>query len=166
MPFPGIQLLPTASPRKLSGGPPVLQMGRKSVSSGLLPGFGNMAAGTRHSFRQTQPQRVLLLVTLLILAVFLPACSSDKPPELPFGHLPFIEDDRHNIENPSKDRALATGTGCGYSPGKALSVARKIAEFNLRGLTGEARYGIRFRTVKFMPEPGRICVEVSAQAIP
>ncbi len=168
MPLPGTRYFHPLHARKTSGTFPSTQEGKGSAPSGRLPGFSFLETWNGRWFLGTRRQPLLLLTTMLALLAFLPACAKEQPPgvEFPFTEFPFTQDDRHSIENPSKDRALATGIGCGISLEHAQSVARRIAQFNLRGLTGEARYRIKFRTLKTMPEPARICVEVSARAYP
>lgn len=168
MPLPGTRYSHPLHSRNASGTFPSIQEGKGGAPSGRLPGFAFLETWNGRWFLGARLQPLLLLAAMLALLVFLPACAKDPPPgvEFPFTEFPFTQDDRHSIENPSKDRALATGIGCGISLEHALSVAQRIAQFNLRGLTGEARYRIKFRTLKTMPEPARICVEVSAQAYP
>ncbi len=106
--------------------------------------------------RVTRSAGVLLLVTLLW------ACSAEPP----LGDLDRIQDDQYRIGNPSRDRALATGIGCAGSQGDALGKAQDIAQFNLRTLTGAARYRVQYRTLREFQQPGQSCMEVEAKAVP
>ena len=92
----------------------------------------------------------------------LAACSA--PP--PRGNLQYIEPDTYRIENPSKDRALATGIGCAFTVNEAEQRAGEVATFNLRRMTGDARYRIEISRLRETSEANQVCVEVQAQAIP
>lgn len=106
----------------------------------------------------------LLLAGWMLLAA---ACSGNGNSEgNGQGELREIRDERHRIENPSKTRALATGIGCGAVRDDAMSSARRVALFNLRSLTGEARYTVEFELLREVERPGQICFEVSARAMP
>ena len=105
---------------------------------------------------------LLAVLTALALGVILTACA-DKKIE---GILQNISDDRHSIANPSKRYASATGIGCGKIRKEALTTARQVAQYNLRSLTGPARYRIRYDIVREFSESNNICFEVSAQASP
>jgi hypothetical protein len=96
------------------------------------------------------------------LAAVLAACSA--PP--PRGNLQYVEQDTFRIENPSPDRALATGIGCAFTVGEAETRAREIATFNLRRLTGNAHYRVEYSRLRETPEDNQVCVEYQAQAIP
>ncbi len=84
----------------------------------------------------------------------------------PQGDLLHIQEEQHQIGNPSRDQATATGIGCGGSDKAALADARRVAEYNLRSLTGEAHYYVQFRTLRQIADPTQQCVEVQAQAVP
>jgi hypothetical protein len=84
----------------------------------------------------------------------------------PADELRNIQEDRHRIADPSRLHALATGIGCGGTRQDALTSAQRVAQFNLRSLTGEARYLVEFAVLRELPEPQRYCVEVSARAVP
>jgi len=101
---------------------------------------------------------------LALLGLALPlwvACS-----EPPRGNLKYIEPEQYSIDNPSRDRALATGIGCGFNPKDAEAKAQETAAFNLRRLTGEAHYRIEFTRLRDVPDPRQACVELQARAIP
>ncbi len=89
------------------------------------------------------------------------ACS-----EPPRGNLKYIEQDRFDIANPSKDRALATGIGCGFTLKDAETRAQEVSSYNLRRLTGSARYAIEFTRLREVPDPHQACIELQARAIP
>ena len=96
------------------------------------------------------------------LAALLLACSAPEPT----GDLLHIQDDQFRIGNPSKEHAWATGIGCAGTENDALANAQDVAQFNLRNLTGAARYRVQYRVLRKVPNPqGRACVEVGAQAI-
>ncbi|HEX7926815.1 MAG TPA: hypothetical protein VF678_04425 [bacterium] len=88
------------------------------------------------------------------------ACTS--PPQDP--DLLHIQDDQFSVGDLSKDKAWATGIGCGGSDGDAVANAQKIAEYNLRNLTGAARYRVQYRILRRIPDKAKACVEVEAQA--
>lgn len=81
------------------------------------------------------------------------------------GSLLYIEDRNFQVENPSKDHASATGIGCGGTERDASLEARRTARFNLRGVTGNANYKIRFTHVRDIPRAGLFCMEVKATAV-
>jgi hypothetical protein len=84
----------------------------------------------------------------------------------PSGDLKFIQDDQYRIENPSRERAKATGIGCGETEKEAQGKAQRTAEFNLRSLTGSERYRVRFRALGRVPDADRMCWEEEAEAFP
>jgi hypothetical protein len=106
-------------------------------------------------------QRSALWLGALAWAV-LAACSAEPPR----GNLQNIEPETYRVENPSADRALATGVGCASTENEAEQRAREVSTFNLRRVTGNARYRIEFSRVRETSEPNRVCVELQAQAIP
>jgi hypothetical protein len=91
----------------------------------------------------------------------LAACS-----EPPRGSLKYLDQEQVRVENPSKDHALATGIGCGATLKEAEQKARETAQFNLRRVTGDARYRVEFTRVREVPEPQQACLEMEARAIP
>ena len=98
----------------------------------------------------------------VVLAVAaLPGCGG-KP--LPTGELLGIQADQHRIEHPAKLGARATGLGCGADSGTAMASARRVAQFNLRRLTGEARYVVHFDRLGERRGAQEVCVEVAATA--
>jgi len=101
-------------------------------------------------------------VPALLLGTVVAACSSPKT-----GELRYIEDDRYAVRSPGPVRAVATGRGCGATERHAEVQARRLAEFNLRTVTGAARYNIDHELVGREPQPdGTICVTVEARATP
>jgi hypothetical protein len=121
-----------------------------------------MRARGRHAAGNRRTAGAWAGLWLGALAALLAACSA--PPR---GNLQYIEDpDTYRIGNPSPDRALATGIGCAFTVGEAETRAREIATFNLRRLTGEARYRVEFSRLRETPEGNQVCVEYQAQAIP
>ena len=100
---------------------------------------------------------------MLIAAAILLACGAPQPPQ---GELLNIQDDQHEIANPSKLHATATGMGCGTTKEEALTSARRVAQFNLRSLSGQARYLVAFELLNERPNSDGICVEVAARAMP
>jgi hypothetical protein len=95
------------------------------------------------------------------LAVVLLACSAPEP----MGDLLHIQDDQFRIGNPSREHAWATGIACGGTENDAVVNAQDVAQFNLRNLTGAARYRVQYRVLRRIPTQGRACVEVEALAI-
>ena len=106
--------------------------------------------------------RMLLVCTALLAA----GCGSSPGTPTLEERFPYIQDDKFDIENPSQTEASATGIACGDSEKDALKKARKTAHYNLRGITGNAKYAVLFSLPREVPEEGRFCVEVKAQAIP
>jgi hypothetical protein len=96
--------------------------------------------------------------------MFLALWACSKPP--PRGNLRYIQQNTFSIENPSADRAIATGIGCGFTMNDAEQSARETARFNLRRLTGDARYRVQFVRLKETVEASKVCIELQAQAIP
>lgn len=93
------------------------------------------------------------------LAAAIAACAP-----APEGELRRIQEDQFIIGDLSKNRAWATGIGCGGTEGDAIANARKIAQFNLRGLTGAARYRVEYRVLRRVEGESQACVEVEARA--
>lgn len=81
------------------------------------------------------------------------------------GELLRIQDDQFAIGDISKNRAWATGIGCGGTEEDAIANARKIAQFNLRGLTGAAQYRVDYRVLRRVEGESQACVEVEARAV-
>jgi hypothetical protein len=104
---------------------------------------------------------VLRPLAWMAIAAALMACSSE-----PRGNLKYIEQDQFAIGNPSKDRALATGIGCGFTMHEAEAAAEEVAQFNLRRLTGEARYRVEFTRLREIPDTQKACIELQARAVP
>lgn len=129
-------------------------------------GFGAAAPrSARHGFLS------LFSPALFLPAFFLPAffllsgCGSSYSDLSVEERLPYIQDENFKIENPSRDEASATGIACAGSDAGALKAAKKTARYNLRGVTGNASYNIRFTLLRELPEKGAFCVEVEAQAV-
>ena len=98
-----------------------------------------------------------------MLGIAVLGCSSPKQ-DLDLVH---IQDDQYAIDNPSKDRAIATGIGCGAFVKDAVANAQDIAQFNLRTLTGAGKYRVEYRVLHSVPpQQGQACVEVEAKAVP
>ena len=117
----------------------------------------------RHPFLWwTVPPPAGLLV--LCAGLLVGACGGsyfDKPVE---ERLPYIQDPNFKIRNLSADRASATGIACAGTQREAVLLARRTAHYNLRGVTGNARYRIRYALPRPLPEKGEFCVEVEATA--
>ena len=77
-----------------------------------------------------------------------------------------IRDKRHSVGNPSKHKAEASGIGCGSSRGDAIKSARRVALFNLRKVTGNARYQVDLKMLNEKPGVKEYCVEMLARASP
>lgn len=119
-----------------------------------------------------------VLSCLLGLSLLLTQCSGSEEPKRPrkvrerikrdLGgrELGNIGDKRHSVINPSKRNAEATGIGCGPSRADAIKTARRVAMFNLRGVTGSARYKVEFKVVDEKPGVREYCLEMSAKARP
>jgi len=120
----------------------------------------------RHLLVKITPRRPAWLPALLVLLVLLPALGGCEETLRFFGEKLNILDEEHQIANPSKDRGVATGKGCGETRGEALKSAQRVAEFNLRSLTGVRRYNIEFETQEEYQRKNNFCLVVSAQAIP
>ena len=110
-----------------------------------------------HRWRAAPTLRAALLTALLLVA----GCSEPRPT----GELLGIQDDQHTIANPGKIGASATGRGCAVTYNEALTSAQRVAQFNLRTLTGEARYNVRFEVVSATETPQGYCVVLSARAM-
>lgn len=105
---------------------------------------------------------LLILVLALLLGVF-SGCTQDDEVR---GELRNILDEHHEIRNPSKNHASASGYGCGFNRKEAINTARRIADYNLRSLTGVAKYNTAYRVLKQHPDLNNYCVEVLATASP
>lgn len=116
---------------------------------------------SRPSFRGLRPPPALAAGALL-LALVLGACNGEP---LPPGERRYTHDSQHRIADPGVIGASATGTGCAVSRRRALTIARRVAQFNLRSLTGAARYNVRFDLVSETSDAQGYCVEFSARAI-
>lgn len=101
------------------------------------------------------------MLTTAVVMLALAACTGDLERAERF---PFIHEPNFKIKNPSRDHASATGIGCGGTEKEALMEARNTARFNLRGVSGNANYKIRYQLLREIPEDGKICVEVNATA--
>jgi hypothetical protein len=112
-------------------------------------------------FAPRQPALALLAALLgAVCGLALAGCGSET-----FGELRNIQADRHSIANPGKIHASATGLGCGLTQHEALTTAKRVAQFNLRSLTGEGRYNLRFNVLNETENPQGVCVEVTALAV-
>ena len=94
------------------------------------------------------------------------ACVMAGCSEPPRGNLKYLDQDQIRVENPSKDHALATGIGCGATMKEAEQRARDMSQFNLRRVTGDARYRVEFTRVREVPDPQQLCQELEARANP
>lgn len=119
-----------------------------------------------------------VLSCLLLLSLVLTQCSGPQEPkrlrnvkqrvkrDLGGRELGNIGDKRHSVFNPSKRNAEATGIGCGPSRADAIKTAFRVSLFNLREVTGNARYQVRFKVIDEKPGVEEYCVEMSATARP
>lgn len=99
------------------------------------------------------------LPLILLAACFLVvACTSEQGP---FDNL---LPGNYQVQNPSRTAASATGTACGFVKKQALIDAEQTASYNLRSVTGPAKYKIRYRLVRVFKDDGRVCAEVEATA--
>lgn len=102
---------------------------------------------------------LLAAVSLTLLA----GCAAEQQRGELFG----TRDDQHRIGNPSQRNARATGTGCAETERLAAMSAARVARYNLRSLTGAARYVVSVeRRNTFTREDGQVCVEMEALASP
>lgn len=123
-------------------------------------------------------QKICILGCLLGLSLLLAQCSGSEEPkraknvrerirrDLGGRELGNIGDKRHSVFNPSKRNAEATGVGCGPTRAGAIKTARRVSLFNLRGVTGNARYQVKFKVIDEKPGVKKYCVEMSARARP
>ena len=123
-------------------------------------------------------KKLCVLVCLLGLSLFFAQCSGPNKPkrgrnvkerikrDLGGQEMGNIGDNRHSVINPSKRNAEATGIGCGASRADAIKSARRVALFNLREVTGNARYRVDFKVIDEKPGGGEYCLEMSAKARP
>lgn len=98
-----------------------------------------------------------------IIVAGLGACSGEGPTRAE--RFPYIHQPNFQVENPSRDRASATGIGCGGTEKEAMAEARNTARFNLRGVTGNSNYKVRFHLLREIPRESKFCVEVKATAV-
>lgn len=103
----------------------------------------------------------LLAILALGLAVLAAGCSSEGPP----GELRAILPGQHQIAHPGVIDASATGEGCGPTRTRALTSAQRVAHFNLRTLTGQGRYNVRFDLVGERETAQGVCIQVNAVAV-
>lgn len=111
--------------------------------------------------RRARLSAALGLGVLVCVVLGLVACGGPRPR----GELLGIQDDQYTIADPGKIGASATGRGCGFTPKQALTSARRVAQFNLRTLTGVARYNVRYDPLSQSRTDTGYCVEVSATAV-
>ncbi|MEE8394973.1 MAG: hypothetical protein V3S29_02890 [bacterium] len=93
------------------------------------------------------------------LAALLAGCGQPPPPA-------GARDTGYRVRNPSATRASVTGRGCGGTPKEAVAAARQDAAYNLRSVTGPARYEIAYTMLDKTVAGGQICVETEATAAP
>ncbi len=117
-------------------------------------------------------------VLLLGLSLLFAQCSGSNEPkrartvrerikrDLGGPELGNIGDKRHSVINPSRRNAEATGIGCGPSRADAIKSALRVALFNLRKVTGNARYRVEFKVVDEKPGVEEYCLEMAAKARP
>jgi hypothetical protein len=110
---------------------------------------------------KAKPRKGWTLTGALLAALLAAACSSPPP-----GQLDFIQPDAFAIANPSRTHASASGIGCGFTEKEALLVAQRVSAYNLRSLTGPARYQVAFEVLRTFPRDKEHCVEVAARASP
>lgn len=98
------------------------------------------------------------------LAALLAGCGQPPPPAstAPAG----ARDTGYRVRNPSATRASVTGRGCGGTAKEAVAAARQDAAYNLRSVTGPARYEIAYTMLDQTVAGGQICVETEATATP
>ena len=123
-------------------------------------------------------ERFGALVCLLGLSLFFAQCAGPDEPkraravrerikrDLGGPELGNIGDKRHSVINPSRRRAEATGIGCGPSRADAIKSALRVSLFNLREVTGNARYRVEFKVIDEKPGVKEYCLEMSAKAKP
>ncbi len=100
------------------------------------------------------------------LTLLLAGCSSNEiDAGAEMGKLEFVKDENFKLTDPDRPQAGATGIGCAATPKGAEAEARRTARFNLRGITGNADYNIRFSAPRELSQSEGICVEVNARAV-
>jgi hypothetical protein len=102
------------------------------------------------------------MAVLLAAGALLAACGPSQPPT---GELRNIRDPYFDIAHPGIIGASATGQACAVTKEEALTSAERVAQFNLRRLTGSARYNVRFDPLGETHTPQGVCIKVSAVAI-
>ena len=107
------------------------------------------------------PRRTGLAGMLVGGALLLSGCGGGKPG----GALDFIQPDSYEVRNPSKTAARVTGTGCSGTESGAQVEARDTAHYNLRSVTGNADYRVRYRVLRIYPDGDRICADIEATAV-
>jgi hypothetical protein len=108
-----------------------------------------------------KPPNLPSILTAAVVMLALAACTGDLERAERF---PYIHEPNFKIENPSRDHASATGIGCGGTEKEALMEARITARFNLRGVSGNGNYKIRYLLLREIPKDEKFCVEVKATA--
>ncbi len=109
--------------------------------------------------------RAIGWVALLTLVGMAAAGCATAEKEPQAERFPYIQDRNFQMRDEGTPHTVATGIGCGGSEKEALTDARRTAHYNLRGVTGNADYKIRFTVLREVPKPGRICVEVEAAVV-
>lgn len=107
-------------------------------------------------------RRLPALPALVLAGLVLAACGGAPQPT---GELREILDENHQIADPGIIGASATGRGCAVSRNEALTMARRVAQFNLRSLTGSARYKVRYELLDETEDLKGFCVVFSARAV-
>jgi hypothetical protein len=141
----------------LHGAEPVARLPELSDADALV---ASAVVGARDLMRRWR--NVALAAAVAAIALLLAGGCSEGPP----GNLRFIQPDAYIIDHPSPDRASATGKGCAFTVSEAEQRAREVSEFNLRRLTGQARYRVEYTRISETQGQSETCVELTAHAVP
>ncbi|MDH4121185.1 MAG: hypothetical protein OEV94_05725 [Deltaproteobacteria bacterium] len=99
------------------------------------------------------------------LGLGLAGCSQNPTNEPTPGEWPatrYVEPGQFTYQMEEGMPLSATGTGCGETREKALDHAEAAALYNLRSLTGQKRYRVRYHFLRDIPDPRRVCLEMEA----
>ena len=150
------------------------KMLKRGLAVNKIGGFKRYEANKKHRVFH----KIGVWVFLLGLSLLFAQCSGSNEPkrartakerikrDLGGPELGNIGDKRHSVINPSRQNAEATGIGCGPSRADALKSALRVALFNLREVTGNARYQVEYQVIDEKPGVEEYCLEMAAKARP
>ncbi|MDH5752091.1 MAG: hypothetical protein OEZ59_06695 [Deltaproteobacteria bacterium] len=109
--------------------------------------------------KKTARGAVMVLAAAGLCTVLSGSCSESG------GELIYIQDDRHRVEPLRKAGVMASGESCASTRDEADHKARRIAQYNLRSLSGDEKYRITYVVVdRWRKNLNEYCSVVEAYA--